>query len=112
MCSNPNLRVCFHLFVLFLVFFTDDNCQSLLHITGEKWRTDMGSGLLKLFAFLQKHRTPLIITSCGGVFAANMMYHVFPEHSHRRLYQAWYKGEQVPLSEKLQALFQQVLGLF
>uniref|UniRef100_A0A1A8I7T7 Transmembrane protein 177 n=1 Tax=Nothobranchius kuhntae TaxID=321403 RepID=A0A1A8I7T7_NOTKU len=69
----------------------------------------MASHFLKVSVLLQKYRTPLVIASCGGVFAANMFYHVFPDLSYRQLYQAWCKGEPVMLSEKLECLFQQVL---
>ncbi|XP_038576065.1 transmembrane protein 177 [Micropterus salmoides] len=69
----------------------------------------MASRFLKYSVLLQKYRTPLLIASCGGVFAANMFYHVFPDKSYRQLYQAWHKGEPVTLSEKLEDLFQQVL---
>ncbi|XP_023142969.2 transmembrane protein 177 [Amphiprion ocellaris] len=69
----------------------------------------MASRFLKYTVLLQKYRTPLLIASCGGVFAANMFYHVCPDMSFRQLYQAWYKGEPVTLSEKLEEVFQQVL---
>ncbi|KAF3695080.1 Transmembrane protein 177 [Channa argus] len=69
----------------------------------------MASRVLKYSVLLQKYRTPLLIASCGGLFAANMSYHVFPDISYRQLYQAWYKGEPATLSEKLQDIFQQVL---
>ncbi|KAM9802427.1 transmembrane protein 177 [Syngnathus typhle] len=69
----------------------------------------MASNFLKYAVLLQKYRTPLLVASCGGVFAANMFYHVFPDVSYRQLYQAWYKGEPVTLSDKLEDLFQQVL---
>lgn len=69
----------------------------------------MASRFLKYTVLLQKYRTPLLIASCGGVFAANMFYHVCPDMSYRQLYQAWYKGEPVTLSEKLEEVFQQVL---
>uniref|UniRef100_A0A8D3EF99 Transmembrane protein 177 n=1 Tax=Scophthalmus maximus TaxID=52904 RepID=A0A8D3EF99_SCOMX len=69
----------------------------------------MASRLLKYLVLLQKYRTPLLAVSCGGVFAANMSYHVFPDASYRKLYQAWFKGEAVTLSEKLEEVFQQVL---
>ena len=69
----------------------------------------MASSFLKYSVLLQKYRTPLIIASCGGVFAANMFYHVFPDNSYRQLYQAWSKGEPVTLSEKLEDVFQQVV---
>ncbi|XP_047457940.1 transmembrane protein 177 [Mugil cephalus] len=69
----------------------------------------MASRLLQYSVLLQKYRTPLIVASCGGVFAANMVYHVFPDMSFRELYQAWHKGEPVKLSENLEDVFQQVL---
>ncbi|XP_077472949.1 transmembrane protein 177 [Stigmatopora argus] len=69
----------------------------------------MASRFLKYSVLLQKYRTPLLLASCGGVFAANMFYHVFPDMSYRHLYQAWHKGEPVTLSDKLEGLFQQVL---
>lgn len=72
----------------------------------------MASRFLKYAVLLQKYRTPLIIASCGGVFAVNMFHHVFPEVSYRQLYQAWFKGEPVTLSEKLEDVFQQVVFCF
>ncbi|XP_076603593.1 transmembrane protein 177 [Chaetodon auriga] len=69
----------------------------------------MASSFLKYSVLLQKYRTPLVFASCGGVFAANLFYHVFPDVSYRPLYQAWYKGQPVTLSEKLEDVFQQVL---
>ncbi|XP_035532687.1 transmembrane protein 177 [Morone saxatilis] len=69
----------------------------------------MASSFLKYSMLLQKYRTPLLIASCGGVFAANMFYHVFPDVSYRQLYQAWHQGEPVTLSEKLEDVFQQVM---
>ncbi|XP_060909768.1 transmembrane protein 177 [Labrus mixtus] len=69
----------------------------------------MASRFLKFSVLLQKYRTPLLLTSCGGVFAANIFYHVFPDISYRKLYQAWHKGEPVELSEKLEGVVQQVI---
>lgn len=69
----------------------------------------MASRFLKYSVLLQKYRTPLLIASCGGVFAANLFYHVFPNVSYRPLYQAWFKGEPVMLSERLEGVFQQVI---
>lgn len=68
----------------------------------------MASRLLRFSALLQKYRTPVVVACCGGVFAANMFYHVFPDLTYRQLYQAWHKGEPVELTEKLEGLFQQV----
>lgn len=72
----------------------------------------MASSFLRFSVLLQKYRTPLLISSCGGVFAVNMFYHVLPDTSYRQVYQAWYKGEPVKLSQKLQDVFQQVLTDF
>lgn len=67
------------------------------------------SSFLKYNVLLQKYRAPLLMASCGGVFVANMVYHVFPDHSYRQVYQAWHKGEPASLSDKLNEVFQQVL---
>lgn len=69
----------------------------------------MASQFLRYSVLLQKYRTPLLVTSCGGIFAANLFPHVFPDWSFRPLYQAWFKGEPASLSEKLEDVFQQVL---
>ncbi|XP_069010866.1 transmembrane protein 177 [Embiotoca jacksoni] len=69
----------------------------------------MASRFLKYSVLLQKYRTPLLVVSCGGVFAVNMFYHVCPDMSYRQLYQAWHKGQPVTLSDGLGDLFQQVL---
>ncbi|KAK1165883.1 transmembrane protein 177-like [Acipenser oxyrinchus oxyrinchus] len=63
----------------------------------------------KLTLFVQKYRTGLLAASCGGIFTVNILYHVFPKETYRKLYQAWYKGEPVSLSDKLQSTFQEVL---
>ncbi|XP_056146038.1 transmembrane protein 177 [Lampris incognitus] len=69
----------------------------------------MASPFFKYTVFLQKYRTPILITSCSGVFAAKIFYHVFPDMSYRPLYQAWHKGQPAVLSDKLEDVFQQVL---
>lgn len=69
----------------------------------------MASPYLKLSVLVQKYRTPLLLSACSGVFAVNIFYHVFPENTYRKLYQAWSKGEPAALSEKLENVFQQVL---
>lgn len=71
----------------------------------------MASHFLRYSVLLQKYRTPLLVTSCGGVFAANLFTHMFPEWSFRPLYQAWFKGEPASLSEKLEDVFQQVVSV-
>ncbi|KAE8299517.1 Transmembrane protein 177 [Larimichthys crocea] len=79
------------------------------HYKNNNKEHNMASRFLKYSALLQKYRTPLLIASCGGVFTANMFYHVFPDVTYRQLYQAWHQGEPVTLSEKLEDLFQQVI---
>ncbi|XP_076857415.1 transmembrane protein 177 [Brachyhypopomus gauderio] len=69
----------------------------------------MASVFLKISVLVQKHRTPLLLAGCGSVFAANIFYHVFPDNTYRKLYQAWSKGEPAILSEKLEKVFQTVL---
>lgn len=69
----------------------------------------MSSRFLKISVFIQKYRTPLLLIGCGGVFSANIFYHIFPDHTYRKVYQAWHKGEPASLSEKLQNIFQEVL---
>lgn len=71
----------------------------------------MASHFLRYSVLLQKYRTPLLVTSCGGIFAANLFTHVFPEWSFRPLYQAWFKGQPASLSEKLEDVFQQVVSI-
>lgn len=67
------------------------------------------SHFLKFSVLLEKYRTPLVIASCGVMFAVNISYHVFPDQTYRQLYQAWYQGQPATLSEKLEDVFQQVL---
>ncbi|XP_062862324.1 transmembrane protein 177 [Trichomycterus rosablanca] len=69
----------------------------------------MASGFFKFSVLVQKYRTPFLLVGCGGVFAANIFYHVCPEKTYRKVYQAWSKGEPAVLSEKLENVFQQVL---
>lgn len=70
----------------------------------------MISSLIRVSAFLQKYRTPVLLVSCGGAFTANILYHVFPNDTYRKLYQAWSKGEPASLSEKLEKTFQAVMS--
>lgn len=63
----------------------------------------------KLTVLVQKYRTGLLIAGCGAAFSANLLYHVFPENTFKRVYQAWSKGQPTDLSEKLEQTFQQVL---
>ncbi|XP_044129118.1 transmembrane protein 177 isoform X1 [Bufo gargarizans] len=64
---------------------------------------------LKLCVFTRQHRGKLLGASSLGLLAVNVSYHAFPEQTFRRLYQGWSKGEPTPLSDKLRALFQDVL---
>lgn len=69
----------------------------------------MASPVLRISALIQKYRTPLLLVGCGGVFSANIFYHVLPDHTYRKVYQAWHKGEPASLTEKLSNVFQEVL---
>ncbi|KAJ8415107.1 hypothetical protein AAFF_G00008050 [Aldrovandia affinis] len=63
----------------------------------------------KVTVLVQKYRTGLLIAGCGAVFSANIFYHVFPDNTFKKLYQAWSKGGPANLSEKLENTFQDVL---
>ncbi|XP_074857503.1 transmembrane protein 177 [Carettochelys insculpta] len=65
--------------------------------------------LWKAAAWVQKHRTGLLVGSCAGLFGVNLSYHVFPEQTFRLCYQCWTKGQPAELSEKLHSLFHDVL---
>ncbi|XP_068185828.1 transmembrane protein 177 [Antennarius striatus] len=69
----------------------------------------MASRFIRFSAFLQKYQTPLIITGCSGIFAANLFYNALPDVLFRPVYQAWYRGQPVSLSKKLEDVFQQVI---
>ncbi|KAI5628516.1 transmembrane protein 177 [Silurus asotus] len=69
----------------------------------------MASHFLKFSVLVQKYRTPLFVAGCSVVFTADIFYHVFPETTYRKLYQAWSKGAPTTLSEKLKDVFVQVL---
>ncbi|XP_051565836.1 transmembrane protein 177 [Myxocyprinus asiaticus] len=70
----------------------------------------MASPFLRFSVLIQKYRTPLLLAGCGGIFSANIFYHVFPDHTYRKVYQAWHKGEPASLSEKLKSVFEEVLN--
>uniref|UniRef100_A0A8C6X041 Transmembrane protein 177 n=1 Tax=Neogobius melanostomus TaxID=47308 RepID=A0A8C6X041_9GOBI len=55
----------------------------------------MASGWLRASVFLQKYRSPLLLTSCSGLFGLNLIQHLTPEQSFCTVYQAWFKGEPV-----------------
>ncbi|XP_015213754.2 transmembrane protein 177 [Lepisosteus oculatus] len=63
----------------------------------------------KLALFVQRHRTGLLVGSCAGAFSVQVLHHVFPEQTYRKLHQAWSKGEPASLPETLRKTFQDVL---
>lgn len=72
----------------------------------------MASSWLRVSVFLQKYRSPLLVVGCSGLFGLNLVQHLAPDQSFCKVYQAWFKGEPVQLSPKLDSLFQQVLSDF
>uniref|UniRef100_A0A2K6FIY9 Transmembrane protein 177 n=1 Tax=Propithecus coquereli TaxID=379532 RepID=A0A2K6FIY9_PROCO len=60
-------------------------------------------------AFVQRHRTGLLVGSCAGLFGVQISYHLFPDPVVQWLYQYWPQGQPAPLSPNLQHLFQEVL---
>ncbi|XP_037704524.1 cilia- and flagella-associated protein 221-like isoform X3 [Choloepus didactylus] len=60
-------------------------------------------------AFVQRHRSGLLVTSCAGLFGAQISYHLFPDPVIQWLYQYWPQGQPAPLFPELQSLFQEVL---
>lgn len=70
----------------------------------------MASGWLRFSVFLQKYRSPLLVAGCSGLFGLNLAQHLAPDQTFCTVYQAWFKGEPVQLSPKLDSLFQQVLS--
>ncbi|XP_055086586.1 transmembrane protein 177 isoform X2 [Periophthalmus magnuspinnatus] len=71
----------------------------------------MASGWLRVSALMQRYRSPLLISTCSGLFGLNLVQHLVPDQTFCSLYQAWSKGEPVQLSQKLEALFQQDYGV-
>lgn len=69
----------------------------------------MAGPLWRTAAFVQRHRTGLLVGSCAGLFGAQILYHLFPDPVIRWLYQYWPQGQPALLSPKLQRLFQEVL---
>uniref|UniRef100_A0A8C3YTV8 Transmembrane protein 177 n=1 Tax=Catagonus wagneri TaxID=51154 RepID=A0A8C3YTV8_9CETA len=68
------------------------------------------AGLLwRATAFVQRHRTGLLVGSCAGLLGAQISYHLFPDPVVQWLYQYWPQGRPAPLSPELQGLFQEVL---
>ncbi|KAM4797723.1 transmembrane protein 177-like [Urocitellus parryii] len=69
----------------------------------------MAGPLWRVSAFIQRHRTALLVGSCTGLFGAQISYHLFPDPVVQWLYQYWPQGQPAPLSSELQSLFQEVL---
>lgn len=69
----------------------------------------MAGPLWRATAFVQRHRTGLLVGSCAGLFGAQISYHLFPDPVVQWLYQYWPQGRLAPLSPELQGLFQEVL---
>ncbi|XP_004759820.1 transmembrane protein 177 [Mustela putorius furo] len=68
------------------------------------------AGLLwRAAAFVQRHRTGLLVGSCAGLFGAQISYHLFPDPVIQWLYRYWPQGQPAPLSPELGGLFQEVL---
>ncbi|CAL9689668.1 unnamed protein product [Knipowitschia caucasica] len=63
---------------------------------------------LRVSALMQRYRTPLVLSTCSGLFGLNLSQHLVPDQTFWPLYQAWSKGEPVQLSERLETLFQKV----
>lgn len=69
----------------------------------------MAGPLWRAAAFVQRHKTGLLVGSCAGLFGAQILYHLFPDPVVRWLYQYWPQGQPALLSPNLQRLFQEVL---
>ncbi|NWI50927.1 TM177 protein, partial [Calyptomena viridis] len=65
--------------------------------------------LRKASVWLKKHKITLLAVSCVGLFGTNLSYHVFPEHMFKLLHESWAEGQPAELSERLCAVFQDVL---
>ncbi|XP_033087655.1 transmembrane protein 177 isoform X1 [Trachypithecus francoisi] len=71
--------------------------------------TLMAGPLWRTAAFVQRHRTGLLVGSCAGLFGVQISYHLFPDPVVQWLYQYWPQGQPAPLPPQLQSLFQEVL---
>ncbi|KAI2524901.1 transmembrane protein 177, partial [Homo sapiens] len=69
----------------------------------------MAGPLWRTAAFVQRHRTGLLVGSCAGLFGVPVSYHLFPDPVVQWLYQYWPQGQPAPLPPQLQSLFQEVL---
>ncbi|XP_062957670.1 transmembrane protein 177 isoform X1 [Cynocephalus volans] len=87
-------------------------------VSGKKMKQDwplsavaalMAGPLWWAAAFVQRHRTGLLVGSCAGLFGAQISYHLFADPVVQWLYQYWPQGQPAPLFPELQSLFQEVL---
>ncbi|KAM7335811.1 hypothetical protein ACRRTK_004304 [Alexandromys fortis] len=69
----------------------------------------MAGPLWRAAAFIQRHRSGLLVGSCVGLFGVQISFHLFSDPIVRWLYQYWPQGQPAPLSPQLQKLFQEVL---
>ncbi|XP_005088280.1 transmembrane protein 177 [Mesocricetus auratus] len=69
----------------------------------------MAGPLWRAAAFIQRHRTGLLVGSCAGLFGVQISFHLFSNPIVQWLYQYWPQGQPAPLSPQLQSLFQEVL---
>ncbi|XP_075843847.1 transmembrane protein 177 [Microtus pennsylvanicus] len=69
----------------------------------------MAGPLWRAAAFIQRHRSGLLVGSCVGLFGVQISFHLFSDPIVRWLYQYWPQGQPAPLSSQLQKLFQEVL---
>ncbi|XP_048834450.1 transmembrane protein 177 [Brienomyrus brachyistius] len=65
--------------------------------------------ITRVTVIVQRYRSGLLLAGCGGLFSAHLLYHVFPEQTYKKVYQAWHKGQPASLSGKLEDMFQGVL---
>lgn len=69
----------------------------------------MAGPLWRAAAFVQRHRTGLLVGSCAGLFGVKISFHLFADPIVQWLYQYWPHGLPAPLNPQLQSLFQEVL---
>lgn len=69
----------------------------------------MAGPLWRATAFVQRHKTGLLVASFTGLFGAQIASHLFPVPAVQWLYQYCPQGQPALLSPELQLLFQEVL---
>lgn len=69
----------------------------------------MAGPLTRVTAFVQRHRTGLLVGSCVGLLGAQLSYHLFPDPFVPWLYQYWPEEDPTPLPPELLQLFEEVL---